>query len=506
MLRFRTENLRRRLRDLPMLRALPPFVAGILLADAYSLPLWFAAAGLLLCGTAALLAQGRAADCATAAMLFLFGTIVADSRSEPLPSTAEDTACELLLEERLRSTPRYTDIRSRLRTRHEPTSGEWIPATGNLVLRCDSSVHGLAPGDRAVVRGRIRPFTPESGYGRLMLRRGYAGMLYLNASQILRHDTSGNGLTPRRLAVRLHEGAVARLDRLHLPAEEQALCNAMTAGDRRGFPPTLRAAYARSGASHLLAVSGLHTGIVFLLANLLLRRLSLLRRGHLLRNGAVIALIWLYAAVAGFPPSVVRAALMFSLLQTAAAASFEYSGMNALAAAAFLMLLFRPESLFDLSFQLSFIAVAGVIAWGVPLARICRTGRQTLDPVVTTLAIGLAATLATAPLIAHTFGEVSLIGLLINPLLLLTACLIVGSCTLWLLLPLQPLAPPVAAVAGSAARIQNLLVATAAELPAVTVEAHPSAGQCLAIYALFAAATLLLWSTERKKSVSSLPE
>ena len=108
----------------------------------------------------------------------------------------------------------------------------------------------------------------------------------------------------------------------------------MTAGDRRSLSPALRAAYSRSGTSHLLAVSGLHVGIVFLLANLLLWWLPLFRHGHILRNIAVILLIWLYAATTGFPPSVVRAALMFSVLQFALASSSEYVGMNTLAGVA----------------------------------------------------------------------------------------------------------------------------------------------------------------------------
>ena len=76
----------------------------------------------------------------------------------------------------------------------------------------------------------------------------------------------------------------------------------MTAGDRSGLTPELRTAYSRSGLSHLLAVSGLHTGIVFVLINLLLWWLPLLRRGHLLRNLLAAAAVWCFVAAAGFPP------------------------------------------------------------------------------------------------------------------------------------------------------------------------------------------------------------
>ena len=307
--------------------------------------------------------------------------------------------------------------------------------------------------------------------------------------------------------------SVAEIERLtgfdffaNLPADIQALCNAMTAGDRRSLSPALRAAYSRSGTSHLLAVSGLHVGIVFLLANLLLWWLPLFRHGHILRNIAVILLIWLYAATTGFPPSVVRAALMFSVLQFALASSSEYVGMNTLAGVAFVMLLFHPDYLFDISFQLSFIAVAGIIAWGLPLCRLLRTRRKSIDMLTATLAIGFSASAATAPLISHTFGQISVVGLALNPVVILLSYVVVGSCTLWLVIPGTALAPLFSVVAGFAARAQNELIRAAAALPAAALDIRLTTTQCWSVYGLFIFATLLLWSAERKKSVSSLPE
>lgn len=348
--------------------------------------------------------------------------------------------------------------------------------------------------------------TLSGDYGRLMTRRGYVGTLYLNRSSLLLRDTLHRELSPKHLSLFLHERAVARLDRLALAPDEQALCNAMTAGDRRSLSPALRAAYSRSGTSHLLAVSGLHVGIVFLLANLLLWWLPLFRHGHILRNIAVILLIWLYAATTGFPPSVVRAALMFSVLQFALASSSEYVGMNTLAGVAFVMLLFHPDYLFDISFQLSFIAVAGIIAWGLPLCRLLRTRRKSIDMLTATLAIGFSASAATAPLISHTFGQISVVGLTLNPVVILLSYVVVGSCTLWLVIPGTALAPLFSVVAGFAARAQNELIRAAAALPAAALDIRLTTTQCWSVYGLFIFATLLLWSAERKKSVSSLPE
>lgn len=506
MLRLKSENLRSKLRRMPLLRALPPLAAGILLADHYVLPLWLLVGGFLVCGILALLADDRGSNLATLGAILLFGMTVTELRHTPAPPTGTPGEYEIIVRERLSEREGKTASGTTIRARRNSATGEWLPAAGNLVVRCDSST-ALNPGDRAVVRGKIYPFTARhGGYGRLMTRRGYVGTLYLNRSSLLLRDTLHRELSPKHLSLFLHERAVARLDRLALAPDEQALCNAMTAGDRRSLSPALRAAYSRSGTSHLLAVSGLHVGIVFLLANLLLWWLPLFRHGHILRNIAVILLIWLYAATTGFPPSVVRAALMFSVLQFALASSSEYVGMNTLAGVAFVMLLFHPDYLFDISFQLSFIAVAGIIAWGLPLCRLLRTRRKSIDMLTATLAIGFSASAATAPLISHTFGQISVVGLALNPVVILLSYVVVGSCTLWLVIPGTALAPLFSVVAGFAARAQNELIRAAAALPAAALDIRLTTTQCWSVYGLFIFATLLLWSAERKKSVSSLPE
>ena len=143
---------------------------------------------------------------------------------------------------------------------------------------------------------------------------------------------------------RLHEAASERIRRLHLPPDAEAVALAMAAGDQTELTPERRAPYARTGTAHVLAVSGLHVGMVFLYVNLLLGALALLHRGHLLRNAAAIAVIWLFAAAAGLSPGTIRAAVMFTALQLALATTSRYAGVNILSAAAFGMLLWRPSS------------------------------------------------------------------------------------------------------------------------------------------------------------------
>lgn len=326
-----------------------------------------------------------------------------------------------------------------------------------------------------------------------MARRGYAGTLWIAERTLLER-------LPDRHAG-LHRRAVERLSRLPMSAGAAAVVEAMAAGERRGVTPELRTAYSRSGLSHLLAVSGLHTGIVFALVNLALWWLPLFRRGHLLKNLLAAVAVWLFVAAAGFPPSAVRAAVMCTVLQAALASASEYVGLNALAAAGFGMLVWNPNWLGDISFQLSFVAVAAILAWGVPLCRRCRTRWKGVNVVVDAYLIGFVATAATAPLVSHTFGVVPLAGLAVNPLAIALAGVVVFGGALWMLAPVGFLAPAFGFVTGSAAEGISALARLTASLPGGAADYTLGGWPTAAVYAVFALATLAAWSGEPKKNV-----
>lgn len=190
---------------------------------------------------------------------------------------------------------------------------------------------------------------------------------------------------------------------------------------------------------------------------------------------------------------------MCTLLQTALASASEYVALNALAAAAFGMLLWNPAWIGDISFSLSFLAVAGILVWGVPLCRRLRGRNRMVRLVGEAYLIGLAATLATAPLVAHTFSLVPLVGVLVNPVAILLATVVVFGGALWLLLPAAWLAPVVALPVGAAAEGINALARWVAAMPQGTVETTLGEGWTAALYAAYALLTLLAWSYEPKK-------
>ncbi len=499
-----------------MFRLLVPFALGILLAERFMLPLWFLAAAFFVCGVVALLLRSSGA----LALMFLtagFGLaqLRTPVRSVPLGVDGiwEIEVCGMpanrggrrvadgvirawrpLADASLREGRSDVRVPEDSRSRVPAIRNRWFPASDKVLLRADTLVC-LSGGERIRCFGSVRPLSGGSeSYRRLMARRGVAGSLFIRSHHAVeRTPATSPGL---------HLRAARRLEARCSATDAGAVVRAMTVADRSGLTPGLRADYSRSGMAHLLAVSGLHAGIVFLLVNGVLRWVTLFRRGHLLRNLCVIAAVWTYVAAAGFPPSAVRAAVMASMLQLGMASASTYVAWNALAAAALGMLLWNPAWLGDVGFQLSFIAVAAILAWGVPLCRRLRTGRRPVDALVDMFVVGFVASLAAAPLVAHVFGVVPVAGLLFNPVVIPLAGVVVMSGLLLLLVPVPVLLPVFRFVGEGAAGLLDRMARFAASLPGGAADFSLSAGWTVACYGVFVVATWAVWQHEPKKSIN----
>ena len=145
--------------------------------------------------------------------------------------------------------------------------------------------------------------------------------------------------------------------------------------------------------------------------------------------------------------------------------------------------------------------MAGILAWGVPLCRRCRTRWKGLNVVIDAYLIGLAATLATAPLVSHTFGVVPLAGLAVNPPAIALAGVVVFGGALWMLAPVGVLAPAFGFVTGTAAGGIDALARLTASLPGGAANYTLGGWQTAALYFVFVLATAAAWSAEPKKSV-----
>ena len=484
-------RLRQRLQGLPMLRVLLPFACGIVLAMHYTLPIGYLTALLLFCGVATLITR-RAIY--TFCLLVVAGVLNIALREEPaeLP-IGQRASFRIRVETPVALRKGFGDGEGTLTAWRDPQSGVWHTAQGCLLLRADSLTQ-LAPGEEICFEGRIYPLRGGSpSYRRLMHSRGFIGRCYLNERHILSRETTDH--------LSLHQRAAAAL--AQLPESHQAglaVVRAMTVGDRSDLSRTLRDTYSRSGMSHLLAISGLHTGIVFLLLNLLLYWMPMLRYGLHLRNLLTIVALWLFVAGAGFPPSAVRAAVMCTLLQWSFNSISTHQTLNTWAAAAVGMLIWEPRWIADIGFQLSFLAVAAILAWGIPLGREIRLGNRFVNYLSQGYAIALTASITTAPLIAHTFGIISPVGILISPFVVLLGMGIVAIGLLLLLIP--PLRGCLAPLGNTIGEWLNQIAAEATSLEGGHLEVSLSTTGMVIIYLLMGLLTLVGWAVVRKKGLS----
>jgi competence protein ComEC len=230
-----------------------------------------------------------------------------------------------------------------------------------------------------------------------------------------------------------------------------------------------------------------------MLINLLLLPLILLPYGNLWRSVVAIAMIWLYVWLCGVSPSAVRAAIMFSLLQFSLSSLREYVSINILASTAFVMLAVDSHLLFDISFQLSFVAVAAIILWAMPLYRHYATRFRGVNILLGIMLVGIASTIATMPLVANSFGTISIVGILINPIVILLANIVVLAGVLTLFLPFM------GGVAEWAAEWQNGVVEWAATLPYGHFDVTIPEWVMWVVYALYAVATIIFWSAPKEK-------
>lgn len=487
-LRLSLRTLQRRCTALPMLRILLPFAAGVTLAMHLLLPLWVLTIATLLGVVIALLLHRTVGLCTA---LLAFGWLTTELRfpSEAVLPTDLPTTYRIRVEEDGALGLRGIRSEGVLEAQRTTEGGRWLPVSGRVILRGDSTLR-LHAGDRLLVHGRIYPFRRGSeSFRRLMLRRGYRGTCYLSERSLLEHRAG--------VAQNLHLHASRTMRQRCDTTQAAAVVRAMTVGDRTALHPELRAAYARSGMAHLLAVSGLHTGMLFVVVNLLLWWLPVVRYGHLMRNLFVVVALWLFVAAAGFPPSAVRAAVMCTLLQGALATSSRYGALNSWAAAALGMLLWNPRWIGDIGFQLSFVAVAAILLWGVPLSRWCHTRWRMVNWFVQGLLIGFVASLATAPLTSYSFGLVPLTGLLLNPIAVLLGSLIVGGGVCLLLLP--PLDGLLAPLVQGLASLQNSLAEHIAAHEGGALDYTLSREAVIIIYLLFALVTLVGWAVKREQ-------
>lgn len=481
-MRFVKDNITDRIKMMPMAVVAALFAVGIVFVEYVALPMWLVIALSLLLLSGAIVVRGAVQRISILLLICSLGMVLHSM------TFGGDIPYGKALEMELRITSSSVVRGRSSRAEAVVRRCEENALEGRKVVVWSDTLLHLSAHDRVVLSGEVRPFSDRyEGYAELMRHRGFVGSvsLYSSSPFVLEPAACGS----------LHDWAVARLRGRIGEGDARAVILAMTTGERSELSPALRHAYSLTGTSHLLAVSGLHIGIVFMLINTLLLPLLMLRYGNVVRSLLAIVLIWLYVLLCGAPPSAIRAAIMFSLLQLSLSSLHSYHSLNVLSATAFMMLMLDSHLVFDISFQLSFIAVAGILLWGVPMYNALRCRLRPLNSIVAVIVVGLVSSVATLPLVSHTFGVVSLVGVLLSPIVILLANVVVLSACVALIMPL----PPLLAIAEYAVTLQNRVIAWAQELAWAHFAYTMPEWMVILLYVVFVVLTLLLWGIKVDK-------
>ena len=278
-----------------------------------------------------------------------------------------------------------------------------------------------------------------------------------------------------------------RLSKNGVDGNVYAVVAAMTLGDKSQLTKELKETYTVTGAAHVLALSGLHLSIIYTLLSLFFCR----QRWQIVSQVLIVVSIWLFVFLVGMSSSVVRSAVMLTVYALLSLGDRNRMSVNTLAFTAIIMLMVHPLSLFDIGFQLSFLAVLSILIWypvfeGV-IPQSFLMSHRLVRWLWSLLAVSCAAQLGTAPLIAYYFGRFSSLFLITNLVVLPFAPLIIYLTLAVLFIP------SLAYILVYIVSALNGVLTFLASIPWVSIEAlHPSILQIMMIYVIIAATYLLI--------------
>ncbi len=478
-------------RELPFVRLFVPFALGI--AAAWQLdqnwtwlnPLILLLFSLLIgLGTLRLaFAQRWLYGCLLYLLLFFFGyqhCFHHDERRQPQHLQSQQTKDQILLvqidnQPQLRKT---LQTRGRVLAWRNPQH-DWQACQGQILLylAIKAQATDLRYGDQILLRAPTRPIpaarNPKAfDYQRYQKGHNVHYQSYARAEQWeIVARTQGQPLLA--LAHQWRQHLLNQLTSYLGSTDEKAVASALLLGQRGEIGSDLKSAYANTGATHVLAVSGLHVGFVYLGLAFLLGFIPFRAKSwRLIRTALLLMGVWGFALLTGASPSVLRASTMFSFIIIGRALYRPTNIYNTLAISACLLLIYDPYLLFEVGFQLSYLAVLGIVSFQAWIYRWWIIDHPIGDYIWKLSSVSLAAQLTTFPLCVYYFHQFPLYFWLSGLVVVPAAMLVLGLGVLFFLTAaLWPgLAKGIALVLYSILWLMNALIYAIEQLPVAVIE------------------------------------
>lgn len=279
------------------------------------------------------------------------------------------------------------------------------------------------------------PYNPsEFDYKAYLADHGISYQTFVNKglTRLIDHET-GNPVIA--YAFNLREKLVLKFNKYISDKDNSAVASTLILGYRADLSRELLNAYSKTGTMHVLSVSGMHVSIVFMVMLFMLKFMDRNKQLQLIRAALIITLIWFYAIITGFSAAACRAALMLSFVILGKAIKRNQNTYNLLATSAVLLLIYNPLFLFDVGFQLSYIAVIGLVYIYPKLYHLLYVRNWFGDQIWSYLTLSTAAQLATFPLSMYYFHQFPVYFLLSNIFIVLPVTLIMYTGLLFLFIP-----------------------------------------------------------------------
>tara|TARA_R110000868_G_scaffold397785_3_gene670650 strand:+ start:45 stop:1985 length:1941 start_codon:yes stop_codon:yes gene_type:complete len=250
----------------------------------------------------------------------------------------------------------------------------------------------------------IHPLNPHQfDYKKYLEKKYIYHQLFISNETLLK--VSSNTHTIFGIANNLRDYINSKLEPYHFKPDELAIINALLLGQRQDISPDVYSSYTNAGAIHILAVSGLHVGIILLILTFVLKPLERFKYGRLIKTIILVLFLWSFTLIAGLSASVTRAVTMFSIVAIAINLKRPTNIYNTLAISVFIILLFKPLFLFDVGFQLSYLAVFAIVAIDPYLYNLWRPKNWVIDKYWHTLTITISAQFGIIPISLYYFHQ-----------------------------------------------------------------------------------------------------
>ncbi len=403
------------LKNIPILKHLIPFIGGIVLASYF--PHSFISTGfLLLCFFAFCLCTWglhkqyrqklQVLYSAVNMVFFLYaGYFLSNTQLPQKPILDNDTDAQFMLIELTQDpTAKEKVYKSEAKLIQIMDGDEWVyQNTKFMVYFSKNDLERPFYGSRHLIQ--VNPHEVKKAtnpnqfnYQRYLFHRGIYHQLFLRKKNIL---TSQNGFGNPivRAASGLRLSILQKLKKnKDLEQDEFAVISALVLGQKEELTTPITQAFSSAGAMHILAVSGLHVGIVYMLLATLLKPLEKIKQGAFIKVLILFFGIWFYALLTGFSPSVIRASTMFSFVALAQVIERRTNIYNTLFVSAFAILIWKPFMIMEVGMQLSYLAVLGIVSIQPALSSLFYSRWWIIQKAWEITCVSIAAQLATFPL------------------------------------------------------------------------------------------------------------